>query len=237
MNMEKILVVTDRDGTVIEDEGNFPGSDANPPEKFRLMGGVVEGFRLLRDVPDVDLKIVMITNQSGPARKKITGSVKEVRNKIEHACSYVNDRLLKPKGVWLDGYYYCEHAPEEYAEEKKYAGVPIDDRFVYENGKCPDWKPGLGLLEKAARDIWKTDTKDFVVYSIGDRTDTDGLLAIYAGGKFVWTPSEVKEHNDIEEARKLQKEHGADRVYIARDFADGAFWIKEDILKTLRKSK
>jgi HAD superfamily hydrolase (TIGR01662 family) len=233
--MERILISIDRDGTLIKDSGDYPGSDDYPLERFELMPGVAEGLKLLRTIPGADVKIVMVTNQSGPVRGKISGTPEEVRRKIGRANEYINNALLKPNGVKLDGMYYCEHAPQSYVDcvRKDYGpDVPINPDFVME---CRDWKPMTGLIERAVSDFWKkpAEPAHCKVYVIGDRVPVDIELARRAKGVGVFVPSDVKKHSRVQEAYDFQKLH-PDKIYIAKGFMDGALWIVQRETENLK---
>ncbi|MBI4150828.1 HAD-IIIA family hydrolase [Candidatus Woesearchaeota archaeon] len=207
--MKPLLIGIDRDGTLIENDGEFPGSKW-PNETAKLMPGVVEGLKLLKTLDNVAL--VMVTNQSGPARGKVTLEQTTQFN------AHVN-ALLRKHGVGLQKIYSCEHAPPAYAERYVKEGAFIDTRYIRE---CPDWKPGIGLLEKAARECFDLPLQECDVYMIGDR-HTDPETGINAGGKGIFIES-LLEAKHLAPAKDLQKKHGH-RVYIAKDFLDAAHWI------------
>jgi len=219
--MERILIGIDRDGTMLFDTGKYPGSKDHPLDKFELMPGVAEGIALLRGIPDADVKLVMVTNQSGPARGKV-----DIAG-VEQSNARVKE-LLREKGVALDGVYYCAHVPASYvaSTKKKYGdAVFINPDFVAE---CRDYKPHTGMIEKAAKDFWNVPPEKCLVYVIGDRVDADIEMARRAKGIGVFVPSDVKEHNNVREAHAFAKENPG-KVYVAKDFADGAKWICADI--------
>lgn len=221
VNMEHILIGIDRDGTMLCDTGKYPGSKDHPLDQFELMPGVAEGIALLRSIPCTDVKLVMVSNQSGPARGKvdITG--------VEQSNARVKE-LLQEKGVVLDGVYYCAHVPQLYVDStrKKYGpDVLINKEFVAE---CRDYKPMTGMIEKAAKDFWHVPPEQCLIYVIGDRMDADIEMARRARGIGVFVPSDVKDHSDTDKANAFAKEHPG-TIYVAKDFADGAKWICKDI--------
>jgi D-glycero-D-manno-heptose 1,7-bisphosphate phosphatase len=221
--MERILIGIDRDGTLLFDTGKYPGSNMHPLDQFQLMPGVVEGIKHLRGIPDADVKLVMVTNQSGPARCKMDITA------VERANARVVE-LLKEQDVSLDGVYYCAHVPDAYVvktREKYGIDVPFNEKFFAE---CRDYKPMTGMIEKAAKDFWHIAPELCRVYVIGDRVEADIELALRAKGTGVFVPSDVKDHSDIKQAHALAKEN-PDKVYVAKDFADGAKWICADIAR------
>jgi D-glycero-D-manno-heptose 1,7-bisphosphate phosphatase len=110
------FVVLDRDGTIIEEKHYL-----SDPDQVELIPGAGEGLRLLREM---DLGLVVVTNQSGVGR----GYFDQKRLDLIH------DRLcerLGEFGVFLDGVYVCPHRPED---------------------RCSCRKPRPYLLQAAARE-------------------------------------------------------------------------------------
>lgn len=205
-----VLIGIDRDDTIIKDEG-WPGSRW-PNEAFVFRPGVLEGIRFLRSIPGA--RLAMITNQAGPARDKV---------KIEHLPAIHKHilSLLDKQGAGLHGVWYCEHVPEVYAREK---GIALPHSLVKD---CPDSKPGIGMLQKAAQHFFQKPVQECRVYMIGDR-HTDVLTGLNAGGKGVFVPGDYENGNREEAVAALQREHGSS-VCRAKDFLDAAQWIVQDL--------
>ena len=94
----KKAVFLDRDNTLIYDPGYI-----HEPEKVRLLEGVPEGLKLLKDA---GFLLVVVSNQSGIGRGYFE----------EEDFWAVNRRLqelLKPCGVQIDAFYFCPHRPDE----------------------------------------------------------------------------------------------------------------------------
>lgn len=213
--MEQILIGIDRDGTLLKDEGKYPGSAEHPIDTFELLPGVVDGIKLLRAISPA-VKLVMVTNQSGPARKKMDIAT------VERSNARVQE-LLKQQGVSLDGIYYCPHVTHDYAAKCEQDHKPIDASFVQD---CRDRKPYTGMIEKAVFDFWHVPAEPAHcrIYVIGDRIDADVEMARRAKGIGVFVPSDVKDHSSMAEAHDYKK-HYPDSIYIAKNFKDGASWI------------
>lgn len=112
-----MAVFLDRDGTICRDTHYIAR-----PEQFELLTGVAEGIRLLNKL---DMKVIVVTNQSGIARGYF--SEEDLKN--------INRKMvseLSKKGAKIDAIYYCPHHP---------------------NDNCNCRKPKIGMLEKAARDF------------------------------------------------------------------------------------
>lgn len=106
----------DRDGTLIVDT-HYP----RDPAVVQLLPGVVEALRRLQQ----DFRLVVISNQSGIARKLIFREEAEA----VHARFVA---LFAAEGIAFAGYYYCPHGPED---------------------GCACRKPLPGMLHAAAEDL------------------------------------------------------------------------------------
>lgn len=114
--MKSRAVFLDRDGTVNVDKDYM-----YKPEDFEFEKGVVETLRYLFLK---NYKIIIITNQSGIARRYYTAE--DVDRLHDHM------RILaKENGFEFTGFYFCPHMPGE---------------------GCDCRKPGTALIEKAARE-------------------------------------------------------------------------------------
>lgn len=112
----KRALFLDRDGTLIVDT-HYP----RDPALVQLLPGVGDALRRLQQ----DFRLVVISNQSGIARKVI------LREEAEavHARFVA---LFAAEGVAFAGYYYCPHGPED---------------------GCACRKPQPGMLHNAAEDL------------------------------------------------------------------------------------
>ena len=113
--MANRAVFLDRDGTIVEDPGFL-----HEPEKVRLLPGAAEAIRRLNEA---DYRVVIVTNQSGIARRRYTVADYEA----------VQERLgvlLAAHGARFDGAYFCPHHP-------------------LLSGPCECRKPGLKLFRDA----------------------------------------------------------------------------------------
>lgn len=108
-------VFLDRDGTIVEDPGFL-----HDPEKVRLLPGAAAAIRRLNDA---GYRVIIVTNQSGIARRRYTVSDYET----------VQERLgalLAAQGARIDAAYYCPHHP-------------------LLSGPCECRKPGVKLFREA----------------------------------------------------------------------------------------
>ena len=130
-------VFLDRDGTLIEEVGYL-----DRPDRVQLYPWAVAAIRALNQA---NIRIVMITNQSGIARGFFTEAV--VDDVHRHIA-----RLLADGGAHIDAYYYCPHHR---------------DGVVAEFAKaCDCRKPGRGLVDRAIGEFGVNPAQSFTV---GDR--------------------------------------------------------------------
>lgn len=121
------FVVLDRDGTLIMDKHYL----ANP-DQVELMPDAVDSLRRLRQL---NLGIIVVSNQSGIARGYFTAeTVEQVHQRLRD--------LLAADGLAVDGIYFCPH---------------VDD------DGCTCRKPKPALVERAARELDFDPTACFVV--------------------------------------------------------------------------
>jgi len=98
------IVFLDRDGVINKEVGYL-----SDPDQFKLLSGVGEALRKLKDS---GFMLVIISNQSGIARGYFT--LQDL-----HAITERMNHLLAEHGVILDGIQYCPHHPDENCECRK----------------------------------------------------------------------------------------------------------------------
>jgi histidinol-phosphate phosphatase family protein len=146
----------DRDGTL-----NCEVDGVTSPEKLELLPGVAEAiYKLNRS----GIRAVVISNQpiiaKGYCRE---ADVQAVHNKLE--------TLLGAEHAFLDRIYYCPHHPE-----KGFEGERVELKIA-----CDCRKPGIGMVQRAVRDLNVDLTRSWL---IGDTT-TDLQTAKNAGLKSI----------------------------------------------------
>lgn len=120
-------VFLDRDNTLILNDG-----DLGRPDDVRLVDGVADGLRTLRDA---GFNLVVVTNQAGVARGKFT---EEDVDAVHQRIATMIDDQAHRMGL-IDRFYYCPYHPEGTVAEY-----------------CRDhvWrKPHPGMILQAARDM------------------------------------------------------------------------------------
>lgn len=125
--MSRRFVLADRDGTINE-QVDYVLS----PDQIRLIPGAAAALRELREL---GLGVVVVTNQSPIARGWLTPA------KLESIHARLSD-LLRAEGASVDGYYTCPHEPDD---------------------GCACRKPGTALALQAAAEHGFDPAEAFVV--------------------------------------------------------------------------
>lgn len=123
MHQNTILICLDRDGTINLDENFYLGSKPHWKNQLEFLPGVVEGIRLLNEIPNS--KIVIVTNQSGVA---LGGTDFEMLT--EDRAREVNEHIiaeLGKLGARVDGYRLCPYVTSEYAKKAAEKGRVVRD--------------------------------------------------------------------------------------------------------------
>ena len=106
---EKVLLVIDRDGTLVEDV-YFLGREKNWREQVKLKKDVIDLLIYIQTKHDT-VKVV-ISNQHGVARGYFN------TERVETVNNYIS-RLLERKGILLDNWQYCPDVDADYAALRK----------------------------------------------------------------------------------------------------------------------
>ncbi len=120
--MPNYAVFLDRDGTINED----PGYLGNPSDVI-LYPGAAKALANIK--ARLNVKLVVISNQSGVARGLIT---KEMVDKVNERIN----KLLSEENVTIDAFYYCPYHPD-----------------FNSNEECECRKPSPKLVYDAANDL------------------------------------------------------------------------------------
>ncbi|HFC97835.1 MAG TPA: HAD family hydrolase [Thermosulfurimonas dismutans] len=178
--LKRPVVFLDRDGTINEEVGYL-----NHISRLRLIPGAAEGIRRLREA---GLAVVIVTNQSGPARGYFPETlVHEVHRELL--------RRLAAQGAEVDGIYVCLHAPE---------------------ARCVCRKPNPGLILRAAEELNLDLSRAWVVgdrwvdLELARRVGARGVLVLTGYGRgeleYVLPAKGLRPHlvaQDLREAAEL----------------------------------
>ena len=105
--MKNKAAFLDRDGTIVEDQ-NYK----NNYHKIKILKDVVKGLLLLKKLK---FKLIIVTNQSGIAKKIIT------RNKVNSFNKRLREILKKHK-ITISKIYVCPHSANESCKCRKPKG-------------------------------------------------------------------------------------------------------------------
>lgn len=134
MTMQDLAVFVDRDGTI-----NVDVDFLSSPAQLQLIPRSAEA---IRELNDLGIPVVVITNQSGIAR----GIFSEQDLTAVHDAL---DRILEEHGASVARYLYCPHHPTDGIAP--YVTV------------CDCRKPKTGMLEQAQKEFGFDLTRSFVV--------------------------------------------------------------------------
>ncbi len=154
MNEEGRALFLDRDGVIIRDTGYVSSVDG-----IQMLPGVEEALKKAQE----KFSLILVTNQSGVARKLFTEADVVIMN-------YHLVNMLAKVGINIMGVYYCPHHPS------------IGDE-VYKK-ECSCRKPKSGMLDYAIR---KYSIDKNVSWMIGDKeSDVEagknaGVLTAFVG--------------------------------------------------------
>jgi phosphoheptose isomerase len=97
-------ILLDRDGTIIVEKNYLSSVD-----DLELLPGAMEGLRLLQDL---GCGLIVVTNQSGIARGKLTvDTLTSIHAELR--------KRLAAGGVHIDAFYHCPHVPEDHCACRK----------------------------------------------------------------------------------------------------------------------
>ena len=165
-------VFLDRDGTIMEDAHYIKS-----PDQVRLIPGAAAA---LKRINDAKVPAIVITNQSGLARRIFTiDDYEAVRQHFES--------LLEREGAHIDASYFCPHHPTI-------------------TGPCDCRKPATRMFEDALRDF---NLDPVNVAYVGDRW-RDVAASKTLGGRGIMISSHMTKDEDRRKAREDKIETAPD---------------------------
>lgn len=114
-----ILVIADRDGTLIEDMHYIAAT-----EHVKVIKGVKQAFKLLEKSK---VEVIVATNQSGVGRGFFE---EECVGQINRKCQ----ELIDPDRKVLRAFFYCKHKPQDLCNCRKPLSGMVD-KFLQENSE------------------------------------------------------------------------------------------------------
>ncbi len=182
LDRKEILVVLDRDGTLIE-HVDFLGTHDNWREETRLCEPVVSFLSYLQT--KYKTTNIIISNQAGVARGNFTCE------RVEEIHHHLNQQLNE-KGITIHSWKYCPDVDSAYAELKK-GELTFLPQYVKPGTQR---KPDASLFHEALGELNRTKDEFAHVLALGDRHEDEGL-ANNLGARYINV-----EHKTYEELRK-----------------------------------
>ena len=146
-------IFLDRDGTI-----NYDKNYLCCEKDLKIYKNIEKSLIKARKM---GFKIVIVTNQSGIARKYFTlAQLKKINSKLL--------AMLKERGIKIDGLYYCPHGPDD-------------------NCMCRKPKPGMAI--QAAKDLQIDLKKSYMIgdsvrdYIFGYNFGGKGIMVLTGHGK------------------------------------------------------
>lgn len=181
-------VFIDRDGTLIEEVGYI-----NHLDRIRYIPG---SGQAVRQINDMGLLAIMVTNQSGVANGILDIPL------LERVHARVAQHLAESGGR-LDGIYYCPHHPEAFLPQFR-----VD---------CQCRKPRPGMLHQAARDHGIDLERSYLI--------GDSVHDMAAAGEAGVTPILVLTGYGRGELEFRVRPRGLEPARVAGDIAEAVAWI------------
>lgn len=169
VNNKHILLIIDRDGTIIENN-DFLGKNENWKEELKFNQAVISYLSHLQT--KYNTTKIVVTNQAGVARSYFDC------NRVEQINEIINSVLIK-KGVKIDNWQYCPDVDSVYANE--HPELNFDYNFVKDKSKR---KPNTKMVDNALLKLNKELSNFDDIIVIGDRHE-DKELAENLHGKFI----------------------------------------------------
>lgn len=166
---KKLLIILDRDGTLIEFVDNL-GRNEKWKDEVKLNAPVIDILKFISE--NYYSKLYVASNQSGVAKKYFTSQRVEEIN-------FLIDKNLKNIGIEISGWNYCADVDRNFASLN--ADINFDESYVKEKTKRkPSGEMVLELLKKDNLSL--QDFEKIIVF--GDNKK-DGKLAENIGAGFI----------------------------------------------------
>ena len=171
IKMSELLLIIDRDDTLIKDTGFF-GKEDNWKELLTFKDDTLGLLSYLQT--KYKTTKVVVTNQTGVARRLFDC------RRVEEINSYINDELSQ-KGIKIDNWQYCPDADAAYVEAKK-DEVDFDPVFVKEQTRR---KPSTRMVDDALKELGRNMQDFSKIIVVGDKEGDDGGLAANLKAKYI----------------------------------------------------
>ncbi len=171
---KELLLIIDRDGTLIEND-DFFGRNDNWQDELKYKKNVIDFISYLQT--KYKTTGIVVSNQTGVARMFFDCERVEKINNLVH--QHLNTQKVK-----ISSWQYCPDADAAYTETKKsQLGYSFDNNFVKEVTRR---KPHLTMVDDALKELNRDFSEFSEIVVIGNAED-DKLLADNIKGKDIKT--------------------------------------------------
>lgn len=164
-----ILLIVDRDGTIIGDVG-FLGKNENWKKEIKFIEPTIDLIKFVQN--SGECKITVISNQAGVARGYFDCS------RVDEINNYLHNNLIE-MGINIDWWNYCPDVEKNYARYKK--GIKFNPEFVKKKTKR---KPGIDMVIEVLRKNNLSISSFDKIIVLGDTND-DEQLAQNLGAAYI----------------------------------------------------
>lgn len=161
VDRKQVLVVLDRDGTLIE-EVSYLGREQDWRDHTMLKKAVVDFLIYLNT--KYDITPVVVSNQQGVARGYFSTQT------VEHINAHIAT-LLQPSGIQIANWQYCPHVDQDYAL-KHSDQMHFNPSFIT---AISTRKPNPHMLFEALKHLGKQLSDFDQVIMLGNSTDDAGM--------------------------------------------------------------
>lgn len=156
-----ILLILDRDGTLIEDK-NFLGKNKTWRDEIKLNEDVID---LILQIQKKYFTVkIVVTNQAGVARGYFT-------NKTVQDINHYIGKLLFEKNIKIDNWQYCPDVDSKYKERNK-DEFKLNPEYVKNKTKR---KPNTDMVFDGLKEFKKKIDYFDKIFVIGDKKDDEEL--------------------------------------------------------------
>jgi rfaE bifunctional protein nucleotidyltransferase chain/domain len=160
MDRQKLLLIIDRDGTLIQNN-DFPGKSSSWKNEIKLNNEVVSFLSYLQT--KFSTTKIVVSNQSGVARKYFSES------RVQEVNSYVQE-LLKKTGVRIDNWQYCPHVDLDFVKARP--DIIFQKDFIKSITKR---KPSRAMVDDGLQQLSLSIAEYPKLLVIGDRVEDEQL--------------------------------------------------------------
>lgn len=209
-NKKRVLVVFDRDGTLIYDNDGYFGKNDNWQKQIKFYDGAVKIIKALNNFADV----IVATNQIGIAMGFYEPErVKEINQYI--------DNLFKEQGAKIDGWYFSPYVEKSWAKKK---GLDLNSPWIFDTFP-ENRKPQIGMIKLAVADLKKSLSFYKKIFVIGDSLD-DINMALNLNGIGIFFENE--KNSGIIEKVKFLESVNQDRIFRINNLISAVKIIKNE---------